>query len=74
MRWKNVRTRTKHQDSRNDLWRMLGKSQASFGRDNRVISADIRHETDSGSVKCSTKLSKDELIFLVNMTGFQASH
>ena len=51
-----------------------GRVKRALEEDNRVISADIRHETDSGSVRCSTKLSKDELIFLVNMTGFQAYH
>ena len=42
--------------------------------DERIISADICHETDSGTVHCSTKLSVEELISLVNMTGFKASY
>ena len=51
-----------------------GRVKRALEEDNRVVSADIRHETDSGSVRCSSKLAMDELIFLVNMTGFQASH
>ena len=51
-----------------------GRVKSTLEEDERVISADIRHETDSGTVRCSTNLSVDELIFLVNMTGFTASH
>ena len=51
-----------------------GRVKRLLEEDERGISADIRHETDSGSIRCSTKLSEDELIFLVNMTGFQASN
>ena len=50
-----------------------GRVKRVLEEDERVISADISHETNSGSVRCSNKLSKDELIFLANKTGFQAS-